>query len=56
MKFISNRRPSNLCVPFEYERPEARLGQIIGGYQPVVPATNDDDIPLAIARHIRPLP
>src|SRR5437763_11363017 len=51
MEFICNRGPANLRAAFEHEWFESSLGQIKGGDQPVVTAADDDDIPLASARH-----
>src|SRR5437016_13260404 len=50
MKFFRDRRTTGLCAAFEHQRFKSRFGQIKGGHQPVVPASNDDDI--ASLRHL----
>src|SRR5437870_13126765 len=44
MKFFRDRCTAGLRAAFEHQRLKSRFGQVKGGYQPVVPATNDDDI------------
>ncbi len=44
MKFFRDRRSAHLRAAFEHERLESSFGQIEGGDQTVVSATDDDDV------------
>ena len=59
MKFFGDGRATGLRAALQHQRFVSRLGQVEGGDQPVVAATNDDDV--AVARAVfsgmlRPLP
>src|SRR5947208_7415273 len=50
MKFFRDRCTAGLRATFEHQRLKSRFGQVKGGYQPVVPASNEVDI--ASLRHL----
>ena len=57
MKFVGDRRATDLRAAFEHERLVSRLGQIECGDQPVVAAADDDYVALSfVPAMATPLP